>query len=682
MDPKRSHKGTFLYLLLLYVASFLVHVILNIAVTGGPTVVIDEGLYTNIARSIAWEGKIAFRSQPVDYISIFYPLLLVPVYRLNWLLGGDIYRVIQVFNTLLITSSVIPAFLFALDVTKDRRKAFWTALLVSLMPDMVMGGYLMTESVLWPMALWLLYFAYRWYTREQNLYGLLTALFTGLMFFTKPGAVAFGAVLILVRTVLMLRGKQRDMRGALMPILLLLLMIAGIYALYVFGFGQDMSVLGLYDKQTSEWQPKDILVALEATFLTVFLFVFACGGIFALFPLLFLKEYEPKDRTFIRACYLGILAVIIGTAVFVVPFRWGHRLGQLPLHLRYASMFIPAFFVFALTIEQNDRQMRSRIRTVRAVLIVFAVLCMFPGVRSGFVYNSSFKSNPIDSLVLSAFCTTTRLNGRAAGLLATFLMLIFCAYLLVEAGKGWKGSLQKNAALFLMAFTVFNAVCAHINAAIPIDPGIGKDANEVRERIGAETALGISQRFYDDIYSYMLDAHLNRPMQQVTVEQMFLKMNESKGVYSPFIPEAQSPNLNNHETPDTDLFVLGMTIAEHLELRPGVQAFPTENGHFTVARITKGERWLDSMLYGMDDNMLAESHPGILDIYDGGTSNLDGQLHLTVTASGSGTLSIGSETVQLTPEKTDYELVLQWSTSYAVRAENGDAALYSYGIRR
>ena len=72
----------FIHILLLYLISFLVHCFLNIVVNEGPTVIIDEGLYTNIARSLAWEGQIAFRSQPVNYPYILYPILLVPIYKI------------------------------------------------------------------------------------------------------------------------------------------------------------------------------------------------------------------------------------------------------------------------------------------------------------------------------------------------------------------------------------------------------------------------------------------------------------------------------------------------------------------------------------------------------------------------------------------------------------------------
>ena len=617
----------------------------------------------------------AFRSQPVNYPYILYPLLLVPVFRLNHLLGGDIYRYVQVFNTILVTSSVIPAWLFALDFSKNKRKAFYTALLVSIIPDMIMGGYEMTESLLWPVALWLLYFSYRWFTQEKLTDGLLTALLTALMFFAKPGAVAFGSVLIIARLIISFRNGRRNLGGAILSVLLLLALIGAIYALYIFGFKQETTLLGLYDKQTSEWKSKDILVAIEATFLMTFLFIFSCGGIFAIFPIVFLKKYETESRNYILASLFGMLAVIIGTAVFVVPYKWDSSLGKLPLHMRYCSMFIPAFFVFTFSLDLPARKMKDT-KAIEIALIFFTALCFFPGARSGFVRG---QTGTIDSIVLSAFHTTNRLNGTATGWIATMIIVCLSVYLIFTIKNGWEKSVQTNAVIIFMGFMLFNTICVHINAAVPIDPTISKDANEVRKLTEGHDCLGVTQRYYDDIYSFWLDCRLNEPMQQVTIDQMFVKMEESNGIYSPFIPIEQAPNVNNHLTTDTDTFVLGKTIAELLEVSDTVQATPTANGHFTVVKTTPGTRWVDSMLYGMDDNTLYNGKTAYLHIFR--EDRTPGELmNLTISASGDSNIQINGQSFPLTPERSAFVFNMQYSPDVTITAENGDVQIYSYSI--
>lgn len=661
-----------LNVLLLFMASCIAHSTINILVKNGPTVTIDEGLYTNIARSLAWDGELAFRGQPVNYPFLLYPILLVPVYWLNYLLKGDVYRYVQVFNTLLVTSSMFPAYLFARDFSKDERKAFLTAILVALMPDMIMGGYEMTECILWPLALWLFFFGYRYYVNNRYVDGCMTGLITGLMFFAKPGAIVMGSVLLLVCLVHSIRDKERSKKPAIASLILLLVMIGLIYCLYFALFHSPSSLIGLYAKQTSEWRSKDVLVALEATILLAFLFVFACGGIFGILPAAFLKHYSNDQRGFIRATIFGVIAVIIGIAVFVVPYKWNGSLGKLPLHIRYCSMFIPIFFAFSIAIDVPYDKMNRKL--LIGTLIVFIVLSLFPGARVGFVQG---ETSEIDSVALAAFATIRQMNGALMGWLVTILMTVSLIYFLYSINSGWKLRLQKSCTVFFFSFVVINAVCAHICANVSIDPGMRIDAKEVNNLVDHTTCLGVTQRYYDDIYSFLLDSKLNAPMQQVTIDQMIVEMQAKNGVYSPFVPIEQPPNVNNHATPDTDTLVLGMTIAEHLELSDSVQSKKTSNSHFTIVTFQPGERWVDSMLYGLDKNTLVQNQVGYLHIFDL-NRNVNGNLILHITASGTGVLVVQGQRIELSSEKKMYTIELPFSSLITIQSEGGNAEILSY----
>ena len=670
--------------ILLFVASFILHTILNILVHENATVVIDEGLYTNIARSLAWEGKLAFRGQPVNYPYLLYPFLLVPIYRLNGLLGGDVFRTIQVFNTLLITSSVFPAYCFARDFTKDSRKSLIAAAIVALVPDMMMGGYGMTECVIWPLSLWMVFFCYRFYQTGGLKYGLLTALFTGLMFSAKPGAIAAGAVMLTVHFIRSFRISRERVRNSVLSLLLLLVSVGVVYGIFLLFYGQQDSLLGLYTKQTEEWKPEDALVAAEAVFLLILLFIFACGGIFGLFPVITLKEYEKTKRHFILAFVLGVLTAIVGTAVFVVPYKWSGQLGELPLHLRYCSMFVPVMYIFTA-----DRDLESpKHKPLMIALAVFSVLSLFPGVRAGFVDG---ETGVIDSVTLDAFVNSRKLNGDVTGWILTVCTVVFSVLLMYRfsqlSGSGalkrkdaylqQKRMLVRFATAGFALFVLFNSVCAYVSASIYIDPTVSQDALEVNQKTADRECLGVTQRYYDDIYSYWLDSRLSRPMQQVTIDQMFIEMEKSGGVYSPFVPVEQSPNVNNHATPDTDTLVLGMTIAEHMELSDSVTAEKTANGHFTIVRIQPSRRWADTMMYGLDDNALYPSVPAYIEIFDDGR-NTDGQLAIRITASGSGTLYVNNVEITLDRQARTYELTIPFRKVVPVRAENGTVQIFGY----
>ncbi|MBR0353348.1 MAG: glycosyltransferase family 39 protein [Oscillospiraceae bacterium] len=660
-------------LLLIFAISFIVHSILNILLIKAPTVTIDEGLYTNIARSLAWEGRPAFRGQPVNYPYLLYPFLLVPLFLMNAVLGGDIFRYIQVFNTLLICTTVFPAYLFAKDFTNNEKRAVISALLVAVLPDLVMGGFQMTEALIWPLSFWMVFFSYRYYTEHDLKYGVMTALFCGLLFYTKPGALSAGTALLTLQIFFSSRRDKKAFLQAFVPLAVLLLMIGAVYGIYCGLFRAESSFLGLYDKQTSEWVAKDALVAGEASLLMLFLFVFACIGVFAILPFVYLKEYDKEKRQFIIALSCGVLVAIIGTAVFVVPYKWDGSLGQLPIHMRYWAMYIPAFFVFSSGLDLSSRTI-GKGKRIKTAMIVFAVLAVFPGARAGFVKG---ETRSIDSMILSAFINTRRLNATISGWIVTIIILVFTVCFIIEISKGWKEKLKNASSVFLFVVVAVNALCAHINVNVYIDPTISEDAVEVKELIGKREALGITQRYYDDIYSYWLDGRLNYPMQQVTVDQMFVEMEEQGGIYTPFIPVDQSPNVNNHETPDTDLFVLGMTIAEHLELSDNTTSFTTKNGHFTVVQISPEVRWVDSMMYGLDDNYLYSGQNAILEFFDD-SRDLNGLLHLSITASGSGKLLIGEQSIQLSKEDKSYDITLPYSRMITIVSAEGTAGILSY----
>lgn len=660
--------------LVLFLISFVVHTILNIWVNKSPKVVIDEGLYTNIARSLAWNGTLAFRAQPVNYPYLLYPFLLVPVYWLNRLLGGDVYRYVQVFNTLLITTSVFPAHRFALAFTKDKTKALTAAILVALMPDMLFGGFEMTECLLWPLALWMIFFCYRFYRDEKWIDGLLTALFAGLMFTAKPGAIAVGAALLVIRLILSI-ADRRNILKSLASIGILLAIIGIMYGIYRLFYHAGGSILGLYTKQTEEWRIQDLYVAIEATFLMLFLFVFACGGLYGIFPFAHLSEYETSKKRFIVALAVGILAAIAGTAFFVVPYKWTGALGKLPLHLRYFAMYIPAMYIVSVDREYSP----STKKGFAAALIVFLVLSVFPGARAGFIRG---KTGVVDSMTLDAFVINSKLNGAVTGWILTVIVaafsLVFLYNVLKKPSKGKKTeSIHTLGTVYLIIFLVFNSLCAHVAADAYIDPTISADALEVNRQIGSKECLGITQRYYDDYHSYWLDSRINVPMQQVTIDQMFIETEENDGVYRVFVPVDQAPNINNHETPDTDTFVLGVTIAEHLELSESTEATVTKHGHFTVVRIEPSERWVDTMMYGLDENALYDGNRGCIRIFSD-DRNIDGTVRLHITAYGDGILHIADRTIEPDRQSREYLVVLPYQTTISLMAEGGTVEIVSY----
>ena len=667
-------KNTRFALPLLLALSFAAHCALNFLSASAPTVVIDEGLYTNIARSLAWKVELAFRGQPVAYPFLLYPLLLAPLYRLQALTGGDMYRIVQVFGTLLITSASLPAYLLTMDLTGDRRRALQAALVTACMPDMIFGAFQMAECAVWPLSLWLAFAGLRSFTRRTPGYALLTALLTGLLYFAKPGAAVMGCAMMAARFLYVLQREKQPLRRAVLPLFLLLAALAAGYALYRVLFGPDADLLGLYAKQTSEWAPGDAAAALKAFPLMLLLFAFAAGGFYALAPLTLLRRRDGRIRAFAAACVLGLLLTCFGVAVFVVPYARPDADG-LPLHLRYCAMYLPVFYALTCAAENG---LRERERGLALALLCFALLCLFPGVRAGVVPG---HTNAIDSAALSAFIPTGSFDARLAGWAVTLSVAAFSLILACLFWYGKQTAARRIPFAFLLALLIVQSVFAHLNARFPVDPALLADAREVSERVGDREYLGVTQRYYDDLSSYWLDSRLNRPMQQVTFDQMFASMEETEGVYIPFVPEEQAPNVHNHLTPDTNLLLLGYRVAEHLELAPSVRTGVTANGCFTFAEIQPGVRWLDTMLYGLDGDWLYEGETAYLDAF-GGICDGPNDVTLLLTAAGSGSLIVDGQEVRLTGQPETHTLTVSLADMVEICAVDGDAEILGYRTER
>jgi glycosyltransferase involved in cell wall biosynthesis len=117
-----------------------------------PWIMVDELVYSDMARSFAATGRFLIRGVHGKYGPV-YPLLLSPVYAA---LGpvSDVYAWARVVNALLIASAVFPAYLLARRVVR-RPAALAAAALSVAVPSTAYAGTLMTENVFYPLFLWL-----------------------------------------------------------------------------------------------------------------------------------------------------------------------------------------------------------------------------------------------------------------------------------------------------------------------------------------------------------------------------------------------------------------------------------------------------------------------------------------------------------------------------------------------
>lgn len=178
----------------------------------GPFIMVDELIYSEMAKSFASGLGFTIRGVPATGYGIVYPVLISPAYAIFDLVP-DAYATVKTINSLLMSLAAIPAYLLARRVV-SQPLALLAALLAVTLPSMVYTATVMTENVYFPAfllaALALVLVLER--PSAARYIGFFGAL--GLAYLTRSQAIVIAAA---SATAPLLLGAFR--RGALLPTL-------------------------------------------------------------------------------------------------------------------------------------------------------------------------------------------------------------------------------------------------------------------------------------------------------------------------------------------------------------------------------------------------------------------------------------------------------------------------------
>ena len=141
---------TWAWLAAIVVGSTIVRAILGRDLVA-PFIMVDEIIWSEVARGIADAGEPLLRDEPDPGYSIVYPLLISPVYALFESLP-DAYAGVKTLNALLMSLAAVPAFFLARRVVRDGL-ALLAALMTVAIPSMAYTGTVMTENAFYPLFL-------------------------------------------------------------------------------------------------------------------------------------------------------------------------------------------------------------------------------------------------------------------------------------------------------------------------------------------------------------------------------------------------------------------------------------------------------------------------------------------------------------------------------------------------
>ncbi|MEO5634460.1 glycosyltransferase family 39 protein [Gaiella sp.] len=117
----------------------------------GPFIMVDELIYSEMAKSFASGLGFAVRELPVRGYGAVYPILISPSYALFGRIP-EVYAALKTINSLVMSLAAVPAYLLARRVVSK-----WPALLAALMavavPSMVYTATVMTENAYYPIFL-------------------------------------------------------------------------------------------------------------------------------------------------------------------------------------------------------------------------------------------------------------------------------------------------------------------------------------------------------------------------------------------------------------------------------------------------------------------------------------------------------------------------------------------------
>ncbi len=165
-----------------------------------PFIMVDEIIWSEVARGIADAGEPLLRDAPDPGYSIVYPLLISPVYALTDGLV-DAYAGVKTLNALVMSLASVPAFFLARRVVRDGL-ALLGALMTVAIPSMAYTGTVMTENAFYPLFLVVALALVLVLERPTPLRVVALLALVGLAFATRVQTVAIAVAVLLAPLVL------------------------------------------------------------------------------------------------------------------------------------------------------------------------------------------------------------------------------------------------------------------------------------------------------------------------------------------------------------------------------------------------------------------------------------------------------------------------------------------------
>jgi hypothetical protein len=454
-----------------------------------PWIMVDELVYSEIAKSFAAGGHLLIRGTNAHLTSAGYPILISPAWLTQPI--ATAYGIAKAINAVAMTLAAVPVFAWTARLTRARVWPVVAAALVLLMPALVYTGNLMTENAFFPtfvLAAFAIAVALERPTLKAQLLALAAIAFASA--FRIQGVVLLVVYALALALKLLLdrrAGARWRELGAevrrFWPTAVALALLAGAYLLLELAQGKPLaSGLGMYQTVAHAHYSVGAVARWTLYHFAELPLAFGVIPASAFLVLLALAVRGPvpdvRERAFLAVTTAAVLAVVVEVAAFASRFSF--RVEE-----RYMFELGPLFLI-AFVVWLDRGLPRPWWAAVAAAAVPAALLATLP-LRK--LLNISIFS---DTFGLIPFLRQSELHGLsfARGLLVGGAVAAGLLFLLAPRRAGVV-VLPAAVAVFLSLTThsVEGAVTGYARG-LSHAQGLAGDPSWIDDRVGDDADVG------------------------------------------------------------------------------------------------------------------------------------------------------------------------------------------------
>jgi hypothetical protein len=340
----------------------------------GPWIMIDEIVYSELAKSFAATGHFEVRDVPTSGYGVVYPILISPAYALFRSIPTA-YTAIKVINSLLMSITAVPAYLLARR-TVSPRGALVVAVLTVAVPSTFYAGTVMTENAFYPIFVLLAFALVLALERPGVVTAVAFLVVLGIAYETRAQAVAvLGAAVTAPLLMAVLQRRPRDVL-AHRALYGLVGAAAAVAVLAEVVRGRSIrSLLGAYAAATgSSYSPGTVAHWLLWHLAELVIYV----GVVPVLALVLLCVRGARLSTAETALVASTVSLVLWVAVEVAAFATQPSV----LRIEERNLFYVAPLLFACLVLWAERGLpRPRALTIVAAAAVVALAAAIPYER-------------------------------------------------------------------------------------------------------------------------------------------------------------------------------------------------------------------------------------------------------------------------------------------------------------